>query len=217
MRIVISGTVGVGKSTVSEVLVKRLEEMGHSVKYLIEEATESIYLKYYYDEPQDWAFIAQMDFLLGRFKQWLGVEELLKEKPNTIVVYDRHFLDDYVFAELHSIKQNISMYNSLTYQSVYKELLEKMAKQDARPDYFIMLEAPLDTVMQRLKGRGRNEETDVELEYWKDLYNNYYTRPMFQNHFESNTKNFLKVDTLEKTSEEIVDKIINITKIKKVI
>ena len=57
------------------------------------------------------------------------------------------------------------MYNSLTYQAVYKELLEKMAKTDARPDHFILLEAPLDTVMGRLKGRGRNEESDVDLEY----------------------------------------------------
>jgi deoxyadenosine/deoxycytidine kinase len=57
------------------------------------------------------------------------------------------------------------MYNSLTYQAVYKELLEKMAKMDARPDYFIMLEAPLDTVIERLRGRGREEENDVDMEY----------------------------------------------------
>jgi deoxyadenosine/deoxycytidine kinase len=87
------------------------------------------------------------------------------ENKDMITVYDRHFLDDYVFAELHSIKQNISMYNSLTYQAVYKELLEKMAKMDARPDYFVMLKAPLDTVLGRLRSRGREEEAEVDLEY----------------------------------------------------
>ena len=208
MRIVISGTVGIGKSTTSDALVKRLKEMGYDVNYLTEEAAESIYLKYFYDEPVNWAFVAQLDFLLGRFKQWLGDEESREKNPNLITVYDRHFLDDYVFAELHSIKANISMYNSLTYQSVYKELLEKMAKMDARPDYFVMLSAPLETVLERLKSRGREEEIEVDIEYWKDLYNNYYKRPMFQNHFNSNSKNYLDIATMDKNTDEIVDEIL---------
>lgn len=208
MRIVISGTVGIGKSTTSEALVARLKEMGYEVRHLIEETVESVYLKHYYESPYDWAFIAQLDFLMGRFKQWMEDEEQREANPGIITVYDRHFLDDYVFAELHSIKQNISMYNSLTYQAVYKELLDKMAKWDARPDHFLMLEAPLDVIMGRLRGRGRNEESDVEMEYWQDLYHNYYTRPMFQNHFESNVKSFDKFQTENKTTEQIVDEII---------
>jgi len=55
--------------------------------------------------------------------------------------------------------------NSITYQAVYKELTEKMAKLDSRPDHFILLEAPLDTIMDRLRGRGREEETEVDMEY----------------------------------------------------
>ena len=214
MRIVISGTVGIGKSTTTEALVKRLRDMGYTVNHLTEEAAESIYLKYFYDAPQEWAFIAQLDFLLGRFKQWLTDEEDREKNPGLITVYDRHFLDDYVFAELHSIKQNISMYNSLTYQAVYKELLEKMAKMDARPDHFIMLRAPLETVVERLRSRGREEETEVDMEYWEDLYKNYYTRPMFLNHFTSNSKNYSDVETEQKSTEEIVDEIIKLMDIK---
>ncbi|RKX66802.1 MAG: hypothetical protein DRP42_02395 [Tenericutes bacterium] len=82
-----------------------------------------------------------------------------------MTVYDRHFIDDYVFAELHTIKQNISQFNSLTYQAVYKELLEKLSKKDARPDFFILLTAPLETIIDRLKGRGRGEELDVDMDY----------------------------------------------------
>jgi deoxyadenosine/deoxycytidine kinase len=58
----------------------------------------------------------------------LQSEERRRENPSLITIYDRHFLDDYVFAELHSVKENISMYNSLTYQGVYKELLDKMSR-----------------------------------------------------------------------------------------
>jgi len=211
MRIVISGTVGIGKSTTSNLLVKTLEEKGYDVSFLNEETVESVYLDYYYQSPAEWAFIAQLDFLMGRFKQWLTDERSRENASDKrITVYDRHFLDDYVFAELHTIKENISAVNSITYQAVYKELTEKMAKLDSRPDHFILLEAPLDTIMDRLRGRGREEETEVDMEYWKDLYHNYYTRPMFQNHFKSNTKNYTKLNTVDKTPEQIVSEIMNI-------
>ncbi len=207
MRIVVSGTVGVGKSTVSNLLVEKLKENNKNVNFLNEETVDSIYLQHYYDEPQEWAFIAQLDFLLGRFKQWLTDEKRRRElnDKNYVTVYDRHFLDDYVFAELHTIKKNISVFNSLTYQAVYKELTEKMQGLDAKPDYFFLLEGNLDVIMDRLKGRGRNEETDVDMEYWRDLYNNYYERPVFQNHFKKNTKKVIKIDTNNKTPEQIVE------------
>jgi deoxyadenosine/deoxycytidine kinase len=52
MRIVISGTVGVGKSTVSELLFKKLKKTNH-LNLLKEETVRSIYLDYYYKDPQE--------------------------------------------------------------------------------------------------------------------------------------------------------------------
>ena len=217
MRIVISGTVGIGKSTVSDLLSEKIKAKKHEVDLINEETVNSIYLDYYYKEPQNWAFIAQLDFLLGRFKQWLTNEnkrqQYLEAGKKLITIYDRHFLDDYVFAELHTIKSNISNFNSLTYQSIYKEILEKMNKSDSRPDYFIMLKAPLETIIERLKSRARDEEINVNLEYWNDLYKNYYDRPMFQNHFRSNSKKYIEIDTLNKTPEEIVLEIMKIIQV----
>jgi len=53
MRIVISGTVGIGKSTTSNLLVKTLEEKGYDVSFLNEETVESVYLDYYYQSPAE--------------------------------------------------------------------------------------------------------------------------------------------------------------------
>ncbi len=212
MRIVISGTVGVGKSTVSTLLETELKKSYpvKDVKLIKEDTVESIYLQHYYDSPQDWAFIAQVDFLFERFKNWLKDEKERTEKGNDskITIYDRHFLDDYIFAELHSIKENISNLNSLTYQAIYKEVLEKMHRFDAEPDIFFLLKAPLETVIDRFKSRNRKEERDVDLEYWKHLYHNYYDRPMFKNHFKINTKKVVVIDTENRTPKQIVDKII---------
>jgi broad-specificity NMP kinase len=38
---------------------------------------------------------------------------------------------------------------------------------------------------------------------------------MFQNHFRSNSKNFVEVDTDNKSTDEIVDEIIKLIKVKK--
>jgi len=51
MRIVISGTVGVGKSTAAEALAKKIEEKGYTVNFLKEGTVDSPYLGDYYEEP----------------------------------------------------------------------------------------------------------------------------------------------------------------------
>lgn len=215
MRIVISGTVGIGKSTTTKALIKALTKKGFKVNGIEEKAAKSIYLDYYYKDPQGWAFIAQLDFLMERFKTWLIDEKYREDNKlgkKLITIYDRHFLDDYVFAELHSIKNNISQFSSITYQCVYKELLSKMEEMDAKPDYFIMLKAPLNIIIERLKNRGRKEEKDVEMKYWEDLFYNYYERPMFKNHFKTNVKNLVYVETSNKTTDIIVEEILKIIK-----
>ncbi|BDV03699.1 MAG: deoxyguanosine kinase [Candidatus Hepatoplasma scabrum] len=216
MRIVISGTVGVGKSTVSELLFKELQKTNY-LNLLKEETVKSIYLDYYYKNPQEWAFISQLDFLLGRFKQWLldekRREQFLDRNKNYITIYDRHFLDDYVFAELHTIKENISNMNSITYQAIYKELIDKMNFLEARPNYFFLLTANFDEIIKRFKNRNRSVEKSVDLNYWKDLYHNYYQRPMIQNHFKRNVENFIIIDTLNKSPEQVKDEILSHIKI----
>ena len=215
MRIVISGTVGVGKSTTTKELIKRFEERGYIVNYLKEETVNSPYLTHYYDNPEKWAFIAQMDFLLERFKQWISDEQKREkqEKENKgkkiITIYDRHFLDDYIFAELHSIKNSISQMNSIVYQTVYKELIEKLHKAKAEPDFFFLLNADLSTIVKRLHKRGREEEKETNEEYWQDLYDSYYVKPKFIHHFKNNTKKVVNIDTENISQSEVADKILS--------
>lgn len=212
MRIVVSGTVGVGKSTTSEQLVKKLEEKGYKVHFLTEETAVSPYLVHFYSEPEKWGFLAQTDFLMERFKQWMLDENFRKEEEakgeKVITVYDRHIIDDYIFAELNSIKQNISSIHSITYQVIYKELIEKITETDSIPDFLFLLKADLSTIVKRLKGRGRSAEMDTDEEYWRDLYDSYYLKPKFKNHFNKNTRKVVEIDTENISTEDIVENII---------
>lgn len=214
MRVVISGTVGVGKSTTTDLLIEKLRKNGWEVNHLTEKTAESPYLVHYYNEPEKWAFIAQLDFLLERFKQWLNDENKrksqVKENKKLISVYDRHFIDDYIFAELHTIKENISNINSITYQVVYKELLDKLNESKSNPDYFFLLEADLSTIVSRLHKRGRIEEQDTDEHYWKELYESYYVKPKFKYHFDKYNKNVIKIDTENKQPDMVADEILKI-------
>ncbi len=212
MRIVISGTVGVGKSTTTEELIKKLKNTGYDVHHLNEETANSPYLVHYYNNPEKWAFVAQLDFLMERFKQWLVDEKKRKESNSSkiITVYDRHFIDDYIFAELHSIKESISNINSIVYQTVYKELLDKLVESETKPDYFFLLEADLSTIVKRLQNRDREAEKNTDEIYWKELYDSYYEKPKFKYHFKKYNKNVVSIDTENKTPEQVADEILNI-------
>ncbi len=211
MRIVISGTVGVGKSTTTDELNNRLKEAGWTVHHLTEKTAESPYLNHYYAEPSKWAFVAQLDFLMERFKQWLVDEKERKSAGDKVItVYDRHFIDDYIFAELHSIKENISNINSIVYQAVYKELLDKLVESETQPDYFFLLEADISTIVSRLHKRGREAEKDTDELYWKELYDSYYTKPKFKYHFEKYSKKVIRIDTENKTPEQTADELFEI-------
>lgn len=216
MRIVISGTVGVGKSTTTEKLIEKLNEKGYTVNYLSEETVNSPYLKHFYDEPAKWAFVAQLDFLMERFKQWLIDEKKRKTQDGdkVITVYDRHFIDDYIFAELHSIKENISAINSIVYHAVYKELLDKLVESSSQPDFFFLLEADLSTIVSRLHKRGRDAEKDTNEAYWKELYDSYYVKPKFKYHFDKYSKEVVSIDTENKEPEQVVEDILTKMNIK---
>ncbi len=210
LRIVISGTVGVGKSTICESMVEEFNDVNLENNYLKEETVESVFLKLFYEDPKEWAYLAQLNWVVKRFEQWLVNEEFLKNKKNHITVYDRHFLDDYIFAEMHTAKENISSYLSLSYQVQYQEILKKMADKDKQPDYIFLLKAPLDVVLERLKGRGRASEVDANIEYWKELYDNYYIKPHFRHHFEKNCKKLVVIETENKSIQEIKNEIYDI-------
>lgn len=209
-RVVISGTVGVGKSTVAEIVKEKLELKGYEVNLLKEETINSPYLSNFYSNPKQWAFVAQLDFVMERFKQWLVDEKYRSESSNDklITLYDRHFIDDYLFAELHSVDENINQLNSIVYHTIYKELIDKMIESNAIPNKIYLLEADLKTVVNRLTNRNRSVEIDTKDKYWKDLYNSYYNKPKFKHHFKKYSEEVVQIDTENKKPELIADEII---------
>ena len=105
-----------------------------------------------------------MDFLLGRYRTLIAENEQQEINRDRIAVFDRHYLDDMIFANLKSIREDMSGFQYSMYKNTNLELAKNIQPED-QPDFFILLKIPFDQVLERIKLRGRDAEQAVDEEY----------------------------------------------------
>lgn len=199
MKIVVSGVVGVGKSTVSKQLAKLLK-----YKIMDEPVASNPYLDDFYQDPLQYAFKMQVFMLMARSKQ-------LKEAQNfENVIFDRSILEDPIFVEVLKTQNNISDRDYEVYLDFYKNVIISSLYFDPqiKPDLIIYLQANLENTIQRINLRGRESEKHVSPQYWSLLnkkYDEWYQK-------EKNNFHFLVIDTNNLVADEIVKKIISYIK-----
>lgn len=156
--LVIDGVVGVGKSTLMDILVK---EKGYEP---FEEPVvdNPILDKFYYDRAR-WSFSLQIFFLNHRFRY---VKEA-SQMNNAIL--DRSIYGDLIFAKM--LADNGEM--TKEEYRLYIDLFENMIEHCKAPKLMIYLEASVDEAIKRINKRGRDYEQVVERDYWESL-NRYY-------------------------------------------
>ena len=64
MYIAVEGVIGVGKTTLAELLVEKLQGIP-----LLEEFEDNPFLPKFYGDPDRWAFTTQLQFLVSRLRQ----------------------------------------------------------------------------------------------------------------------------------------------------
>lgn len=169
--IVIEGVVGVGKTSLMEILMDK----GY---IMLPEGVEDnpILDKFYYNRER-YAFSLQIYLLNKRFEQVLDAERLGD------AVMDRSIYGDAIFAKMLNESRELSdeEYN------IFIELLNNMLRFVKSPKLLIYLEASTDEAIKRINMRGRNYEKEVEYEYWDKLneeysiyFDNYTLSPMLR-------------------------------------
>jgi deoxyadenosine/deoxycytidine kinase len=156
----VDGPIGVGKTTLVEMLAHRFE----GVKVL-EDAENPFLDKFYKDRPGA-AFQTQLYYLLSRFKQ--QQEIIQRELFQRLVVADYPFEKDRIFAYL-----NLSDDELLIYDKLYAMLDQQVPK----PDLVLYLVADVDTCLERIRRRNRAYEKRLAGDYLVELidaYNHYY-------------------------------------------
>ena len=209
MKIIVSGTTGVGKSTTVNLLKEYYEKKGLEVILLTELVVQSPFFDLYFSDLEEWWLPASLDFMLGRFKQWLYIEEETKHKDPSkyVVLFDRSFLEDIIFSDLREVKLSKSAMVNKSFENLHSHLLEKI-KEYEKPDFFILLKASFDTVQERqFDLRARKQETSFHNKYWQDLYYRYYSSKKYRKIFKDYTKEFVEIDTDDSTPKDVLTKV----------
>lgn len=161
--IVVEGPIGVGKTTLTRLLIERFAGRG-----LFEIVEENPFLKSFYADRDKYAFQTQLFFLLSRFKQQgLVFQEDLFQQT---LVSDYLFAKDRIFATLTLDSDELSLY-----ERVFDELGPRVRK----PDLVVYLRARTDVLMSRIRKRGREFERKFDVQYLEDLcslYNDFFFR-----------------------------------------
>ena len=157
--IAICGTVGSGKTTLLGRLIARL---GTRVSFHEERPQDNPYITDYYADSKRWSFHSPVTFLSLYFDdpKWRG-----GENETEFFLYDRCFLENLVIAKYRLQQQDLT-------QDEY-DILCKLARgiESLMPpiDKYIYLDCSVGTILEHMRGRGREYEDDLDLMYIVDL------------------------------------------------
>ncbi len=158
IQIIVEGMTASGKSTIVNLLSQRL---GFDV--MPEEFRDPLDLLSRFHHDHKWAFPMQLNFLVTRFAQYLCASE----KDNYIL--DRSVFGDKVYAMLYYRSGYFKDSQFGCYLTLYDSLLRNVKA----PKLFVVVRCEFDEIMRRIQSRGRQDEIDVGVNYWKSLYDAY--------------------------------------------
>ncbi len=159
--LVLAGTIGAGKSSLTEMLAK---ELGTEAFY--ESVDDNKVLPLFYKDPQKYAFLLQIYFLNKRFD---SIKQALSNNNN---VLDRSIYEDSLLFHLNADLGRATK----TEVEVYDSLLENMMQEiniltfKKKPDLLIHISVSFEKMLERIQKRGREFE---QLEYDPSLFDYY--------------------------------------------
>ncbi|MEK3798913.1 deoxynucleoside kinase [Peribacillus sp. FSL H8-0477] len=160
--ITIAGTVGVGKSTMTNALANALQ-----FRTSFEKVDTNPYLDKFYDDFDRWSFHLQIYFLAERFKEQKRIFEY-----GGGFIQDRSIYEDTgIFAKMHYEKGTMNPTDYETYTSLFDAMV--LTPYFPHPDLVIYLEGSLDDILSRIKDRGRPMEQTTPIAYWTEMHQRY--------------------------------------------
>ncbi|WP_420644707.1 deoxynucleoside kinase [Candidatus Leptofilum sp.] len=150
--ITIAGNIGVGKSTLVNLLAKRT---GWEPVY--EAVAENPYLADFYEDMARWSFNSQIFFLSRRLRQ----HHFLLQRENAIIQDRSVYEDAEIFARNLYMQGNMSQRDWACYYDLYQTLATVLTP----PHLVIYLQASVPTLQQRIAQRGRDYEQNIAESY----------------------------------------------------
>ena len=189
--IAIEGPIGVGKTSLAELLSKEL-----GARLVLEDFEDNPFLPDFYNDPDRFGFQTQLFFLLQRYRQQQDLRQV--DMFQKLLITDYMFVKDRLFASLNLDDKEMHLYDTVA------SLLERNI---IRPDLVIYLQADTDVLMKNIAKRGRNMERNVTWEYI-DALNQVYTEYFFR--YQDTPLVIINTDNIdfvenEKDLKEVID------------
>jgi len=155
-HIAVSGNIGAGKTTLTELLSKHYRWIPQ-----FEDVDNNPYLMDFYDDMPRWSFNLQIYFLNSRLKQLLEIQN-----GTETVIQDRTIYEDAnIFApNLH----DMGLMSQRDFDNYY-HFFQTLKSMVQPPDLLIYLKASVPTLVGQIQKRGREYEENIRLDYLKKL------------------------------------------------
>ncbi|MGX7051837.1 deoxynucleoside kinase [Leuconostoc palmae] len=174
MVIITAGMIGVGKTTLTSIIA---EHFGTQAFY--EPVGDNPVLPLYYSDPKQYGFLLQIYFLNRRFDM---IKKALADDNN---VLDRSIYEDALFTSENHKDGNISDAEMSVYSNLLDNMMSELDKLPKKaPDLMVYSETDFDTILYRIKKRGRDyeqfDDNDELRQYYFRIWSAY--REWFENY-----------------------------------
>ncbi|MCW2925678.1 MAG: deoxynucleoside kinase [Thermoleophilia bacterium] len=159
-HVAIAGNMGVGKSTLTRALSERLD-----ARAFYETVSENPYLERFYEDMRRWSFHSQFTFLSQAFRQHCDILQSSDTCVQDRTIYE-HF---HVFASSHLEQGLLEPEEFRSLEDHFRSLTRVVPG----PDLMIYLRASIPTLVDRIRGRDRSIEANVQVGYLQGLEDRY--------------------------------------------
>lgn len=166
--IVLAGTIGAGKTSLTKLLSQHLNSQP-----FFESVDDNPILPLFYKNPQKYGFLLQIYFLNRR------LDEIKGSFGNDLNVLDRSIFEDSLLFKLNADLGRATQTESNIYTSLLNNMMEELPDEHHQkaPNLLIHIQVSFDTMLDRIKKRGRSfEQIDKDpslYNYYKELNERY--------------------------------------------
>jgi deoxyadenosine/deoxycytidine kinase len=156
--IAIEGNIGVGKTTFSKMLSKKLD-----CKLILEEFADNPFLPKFYKNPERYAFSLELFFMAERYRQLGEVRDQ--------DLFSKGLVSDYFF-----VKSKLFAKNNLTDDELllFNRLSDIALNNLPKPDLILYLHSDVNRLQQNIYKRGREYEQDISDDYLMNIQQKYF-------------------------------------------
>ena len=156
MYVAVAGNIGVGKSSLTQLLAQR-----YALEPVYEAVDENPYLEDFYLDMQRYAFHSQIFFLSRRLEQHLA-----QVNPGSRVIQDRTIYEDAAVFARNLFEEGVM--DARDYGS-YRAMYEAIQRTLKPPDVLVYLRSSVPTLQRRIALRGRDYEAAIRPSYLESL------------------------------------------------